>query len=127
MKTISNMQLNCTGLNSCVQEQYKFIDIDYCTLKEFNGAAFFYAMKCAYFFGFTGLISFDNSSHLRSYSPMKLFQIQNAAQVVQIGQIFRNQSVFFNNEYFLNDQVPVSGKNEVICYCCCYCLNPILF
>ncbi len=111
MKGISNMQNNCSLLNSCIQSEYSEFKQDYCTLKEFDGQDLYFAMKCSSFFGFSGLISFNNASSLRSVTPMSLFQLQSASKVVKIAEFSKNESIFFNNEIFSNGQVPVSGNS----------------
>ena len=113
MKSISNMQNDCEALSSCVKKNYPGSNVDYCTLKEFDGENLARAISCSPFLGTSGFISFNNRSNLRETLPINLFQIQANQKVVKIGNFTDATAHFFGNEYFFgSSEVPISGKNS---------------
>lgn len=109
MKSIYNIQTKCQELNDCIRTNYPDFKQDYCTMTTFNGFDLFYATKCTYLVGYTGLISFTNLSNTRAFMPMYLYQVQENEVEVVIA-MFEQNTTFYNNEYFPGGSVPKSGK-----------------
>lgn len=113
MKAIYNMQTRCQELNDCISTYYTFYKQDYCKITDFDGLDIFYAIKCTRILGYSGLISFNNLSISRTFTPVFLYQIQEN-QMSQVIAKFDENITFYNNEYFPGGDIPKSGKFCII-------------